>query len=72
MAIDPKPIDWRSRRLWHGIGYAVSAAWMVFVLARTGGDVRHPLFDYLFIVPLGLWGAGIGVAWLLKRLAPRG
>ena len=66
-------IDWRSRKLWHGLGYASSAAWMLYVVVATGNDVSHPLFNYIFIVPLAGWVAGLVIAKLLARvLPPRG
>lgn len=71
MSIDRKNIDWRGRRLWHAAGYFASVSWMVYVVAKTGGRVDEPLFNYIFIVPIGIWTAGIGVAWLVKRLASR-
>ena len=71
MAPDPKNIDWRGRRLWQTAGYFASAAWMIYVLAETGGRVEDKLFDYIFIVPIGIWTVGIAVAWLVKKLAGR-
>jgi len=62
-------IDWRSQRLWHTAGYVVSAAWMVFVLVVSEGQITHPLFDYIFIVPLGIWIVGLAIARLLRRFA---
>ena len=73
MALDLKNIDWRGRRLWNGIGYFASAAWMVYVLAASDGDAGDPLFDYIFIVPLGIWAVGLAAAWAIRRIAgPRG
>ena len=69
--MDRTAFDWRGRKLWHTIGYIVSAAWMIGVLIVTGGNVKHPFFNYIFIVPLGLWIAGIVVAALLKKLFPQ-
>ncbi len=63
----PAPPFWRSRKLWHALGYAVSAAWMVYVLIETKGDARAPLFNYIFVGPLALWGGGLLVAAILKR-----
>ena len=60
-------IDWTGRRLWHRIGYALTAAWMVYVIYATGKDVEHPLFAYIFVVPLAGWIAGLVVASLIKR-----
>ena len=65
-------VDWRSRRLWHSVGYVGSAAWMIGVVAITGRDVSHPLFRYVFIVPLAGWIVGLAVARLLSRSRPRG
>lgn len=65
--IDWRKINWRSRVLWHGLGYAVSAAWMLYVVVATGNDVRAPLFSYIFAVPLALWIGGLLVARLLRR-----
>jgi len=65
------PVDWRSRTIWTRLGYIASAAWMLFVVVYTGNDVAHPLFDYIFTVPLVGWGLGLAAAWLLRRLAPR-
>ena len=62
---------WRSRKLWHGLGYALSAAWMVYVLIETKGSARAPLFNYIFVVPLGLWVGGLLTAIVLKRFGAR-
>lgn len=70
MARDGQGIDWRSRKLWHGIGYVGSAAWMVYIVMATGNDVSHPLFNYIFIVPLAGWIGGLVAARLLARVLP--
>ena len=62
-------IDWRSRRMWVGIGYFASAAWMLFVVVKTGGNAGHPLFDYIFIVPIGMWAVGLALAWMIRKIA---
>lgn len=69
MALDLNNIDWRGRRLWQGIGYFASAAWMVYVLTASGGDIEHPLFDYIFVVPIGMWAGGLAVAWAIRKIA---
>jgi hypothetical protein len=61
------PPLWRSRRLWHPIGYAFTGLWMLGVLLVTGGNSRNPLFDYIFVVPLATWILGLIVAALIKR-----
>jgi hypothetical protein len=40
---------------WNKIGFALTAVWMVVVLAITSGRVTHPFFDYIFSVPLVSW-----------------
>ena len=49
------------------IGYGLTAAWMVGVLLYTGGDVSHPAFENLFIVPLAAWMVALTVARLIRR-----
>jgi len=51
-------------QLWRGIGYGLTAAWMVGILVATGSDPAHPWFDYIFIVPLVGWIVGVGVSRL--------
>ena len=66
----PQGMSWRSRRLWHPLGYAATALWMAFVLSLTHADTSHPLFGYLFLVPLAGWIAGVALAWLIGRIWP--
>lgn len=45
------------------VGYVLTAAWIVMVVMETDGDMAHPLFNYIFLVPLIGWiVAVIGVA----------
>jgi len=60
-------IDWRSRATWQRIGVTLTAAWMIGVLVVTENDVTHPLFDYIFRVPLVGWAVGIAVGYLIQR-----
>jgi hypothetical protein len=69
---EPPPPLWRSRRLWYPVGYTATGLWMLGVLVVTGGDSRHPLFDYIFIVPLAAWLVGVLAAALVKRRFGRG
>ncbi|MGF1641373.1 MAG: hypothetical protein ACFCUO_10540 [Rhodospirillales bacterium] len=64
-------MDWRSRRTWTIVGHFGTAAWMLFVLARTGGDVADPLFDLIFVVPLAAWVSGLAVARIVRALRER-
>ncbi|MEZ5668809.1 MAG: hypothetical protein R3F55_15475 [Alphaproteobacteria bacterium] len=52
-------------QIWRGIGYGLTAAWMIGILVVSGSDPAHPWFDYIFVVPLGGWIVGLGVARLL-------
>ncbi|MGE0733738.1 MAG: hypothetical protein AB7G15_11870 [Alphaproteobacteria bacterium] len=71
MSAAPAPSFWRSRTLWHSLGYGLSAAWMAYVLIETQGNARAPLFNYIFIGPLALWGGGLLTATILKRVEAR-
>ncbi len=64
-------MDWRSRQFWMIVGYIGSAAWMLFVLAHTGGDVDDPFFELIFVVPLTAWIVGLVLARIIKALRER-
>lgn len=64
-------LAWQSRRFWMTIGYVGSAAWMLLVLAVTNGDVGHPLFNTIFLVPLAGWVAGLVIARVVVYLRNR-
>ena len=51
---------------WSKVGFGLTAVWMMVVLAITGARVTHPLFDYIFSVPLVCWIAGLIVGRLLE------
>lgn len=70
MTEPPRAIDWRSRRLWHALGYGATALWMLGVVIVTGNDVSHPLFRTIFIVPLGGWILGLLIARLVLPKRP--
>lgn len=70
-SLPPEGISWRSRRLWHPIGYAATALWMGAILAITREDADHPLFKLIFTVPLAGWILGIAAARLIRRLWPK-
>ena len=61
-------MDWRSRQFWMIVGYIGSAAWMAFVLVRTGGNVEDPFFELIFVVPLAAWIAGLVLARIIRAL----
>jgi hypothetical protein len=49
------------------MGYLLTAGWVGFILAASGGDSSHPLFDYIFVVPLAGWIIGMLVARIIAR-----
>ena len=55
------------RRRWRTVGFYLTAAWLLFVVAVSGGDGSHPLFDYIFIVPLAGWIAAVLVDRINRR-----
>ena len=63
-AMDPDP---RARPRWQRIGAWLTALWIAFVLVVSEGSITHPLFDYIFTVPLAAWV----VALLVARAAAR-
>ncbi|MBO6806195.1 hypothetical protein [Thalassospira sp.] len=49
------------------VGYVLTAGWVGFILAASGGDSSHPLFDYIFIVPLAGWIIGMLIARVVAK-----
>jgi len=49
------------------MGYLLTAGWVGIILAASGGDSSHPLFDYIFIVPLAGWIIGMLVARVIAK-----
>ena len=49
------------------MGYLLTAGWVGFILAATGGDSKNPLFDYIFIVPLAGWIIGMLIARIIAK-----
>lgn len=60
-------MDWRSKRSWHLAGVILTALWLTGVAIRTGGDPEHPLFTFIFIVPLVGWLILLGLTHLIER-----
>lgn len=56
-----------SGHLWRGVGYGLTAAWMIGILVVTGSDPAHPWFDYIFVVPLAGWIVAVGVVRLVVQ-----
>lgn len=61
---------WRSKIFWHRVGYALTSAWFVYVLWKSGADPSHVNFRYIFIVPLAGWILGLAVAAIVRRVWP--
>ncbi len=48
------------------VGFGLTAAWMLAIVLITGNDVAHPLFDYIFSVPIAVWIAVLLIERLFK------
>ncbi|HBN48149.1 MULTISPECIES: hypothetical protein [Thalassospira] len=48
------------------MGYLLTAAWVGYILAISGGDTTHPMFDYIFVVPLAFWIGGMIIGKILR------
>ncbi len=46
---------WRKKKTWQSAGIVLTALWFTFVAMASRGDTSHPLVDYIFLVPLGMW-----------------
>ena len=62
--MDPEP---RARPRWRRIGAWLTAAWIALVLVVSEGRITHPLFDYIFMVPLAAWIVALLVARAVAR-----
>ncbi len=62
--MDPEP---RARPRWRRIGAWLTASWIALVLVVSEGRITHPLFDYIFTVPLGAWIVALLVARAVAR-----
>ena len=51
---------------WIRVAYAVTAGWMLLVLAVSDADPGHPFFDYIFSVPLAAWIGGAVVSRIAR------
>ncbi len=62
----PTEPNLKRRSFWTRMGYLFSTAWIIFILIKTQGDMTDPWFNWIFLVPLGVWALGILVARLIK------
>ena len=37
------------------MGLVLTVAWFVYFSIRTGGDLTHPMGQYVFLAPIGIW-----------------
>lgn len=57
-------INWHDRTTWVRAGWVATALWVIYVLEKSHMDKAHPLFNYIFLVPLVGWT----VALIAERL----
>jgi len=60
-------MNWRNEKMWTRVGYVLTVLWILGILLATDGDMADPLFDFIFIVPLGTWIVGLTIARLTRR-----
>ena len=58
--------DWRRKKTWDAAGLVLTVAWLVYFAITTGGDLGHPLGNFVFIVPIAIWSVII----LIKSRLP--
>ena len=63
----PDPLARPGRKRWHRIGYGLTIAWLVVVVAVSRGDRGHPMFEYIFTVPLVAWVVAVLIDGLVSR-----
>ena len=56
---------WRNPRVLQLFGIIATVIWLTHVGLTTDFEPAHPLFDYIFIVPLAGW---IVITLVIKRL----
>lgn len=63
---------WRNIRFWHWLGIAGTVIWISFVSLTTAFDPAHPLFDFIFLVPIVGWILiGVRIRDIRRRSAGR-
>ena len=56
---------WRNPRTLQAIGIVGTVLWLTHVGLTTGFDPAHPLFNFIFIVPLVGW---VIIAFVIRYL----
>ncbi|RCK47645.1 hypothetical protein TH25_15290 [Thalassospira profundimaris] len=51
------------------MGYLLTACWVGYIVMITQGDTSHPMFDYIFSVPLVCWIVGMVIAHFIRKKA---
>ena len=59
-------INWRERTTWVRAGWIATALWIIYVLEATKLDKAHPLFNYIFLVPLAGWMLALAIERLVR------
>ena len=64
-------MNWRDRASWNRAGWVLTALWAIYVVEATRGDSSHPLFRFVFLVPLALWAVLIVARRALLGAEPK-
>ncbi len=59
--------DRPGRHIWPTVCMYLTAIWLFAVVAITNGDQAHPLYEYIYIVPLAVWLAAIAFNKIKQR-----
>lgn len=64
-------INWRERTTWVRAGWLATALWVIYVLEASRLDRSHPLFNYIFLVPLAGWTLALVLERLVRGRKPK-
>ncbi len=64
-------INWRERTTWVRAGWVATALWMIYVWEESKFDPEHPLYNYIFLVPLAGWTVALIAERILRGKRPK-
>ena len=64
-------INWHGRTTWVRMGWVATALWVIYVFEESKFDKAHPLFNYIFLVPLAGWTLALIAELILRGKRPK-
>ena len=64
-------IYWRERTTWVRAGWVATVLWIIYVWEESKFDPEHPLYNYVFLVPLAGWTVALIVERILRGKRPK-